>query len=312
MSNKILITDYVHPKLPGELKNRGYDVVYEREITMEELKESIGKYHGIIINSKIKMYAPMIDLAKNLKFIGRLGSGMEIVDIPYAKSKGIHVFNTPSGNCNAVAEHAMGMLLCLANNIIQGNKEVKNFDWNREKNRGFELEGKTVGIIGFGHTGKALASKLFNWGVNILAHDKYVPNFPSEFSYVTSVSKEEIQKQCDIISFHLPLTPETKHYVADDFIEHCKDDIFLINTSRGQVIRTESLLSYLENGKVKGACLDVFENEKVGTYTAEEREMYARLYAFDNVIVTPHVAGWTHESLEKITDLILVETRNVI
>lgn len=300
---KILITDYVHPILPQTFEKNGYSVVYDKDIKLEKTKEIIEDFSGIIINSKTKMYREMIDAAPKLEFICRLGSGMEIVDIPYAKSKGIKVINTPEGNCNAVGEHTMGLLLSVANNLSRCDQEVKKGIWEREKNRGFEIMGKTIGIIGFGHTGKAFASKLQGWGVDLIAYDKYAPEWDED--YVKSVSLNEVIEQADIVSFHLPYNDETHHYFDERFLENCKENLVVLNASRGKVVDTKSLIKGLKSGKLRGAGIDVFENEKVHTYTDSEKKMYAELWAFDNVVLSPHVAGWTHESLRRISEIII-------
>ena len=301
---KVLITDKVHSSLPSQLRKMGWKVDYNTSISLSEVHECIHQYDGIIINSKIKMDHLLIEKGEKLTFVARLGSGMEIVDIPYARSKGIRVINAPEGNANAVAEHTMGMLLMLANQLSKGNEEVKNFHWDREGNRGFELKGKTIGIIGVGHTGTALASKFVNWGVNVLGYDKYKLDYGSA-CHVHETDLETIFSQSDIISFHLPLTDEVIHMCNQEFLNNCKDGVIIINTSRGKVIHTEALIDSLNSGKVAGACLDVFENEKPTTYTDSEKEMYESLFSFSNVLTTPHVAGWTHESLKGIADLVL-------
>jgi D-3-phosphoglycerate dehydrogenase len=304
MGKKILISDKVHPSLIDRLRTANFLVDYQPGITLEEVKKILPGYQGVIINSKIKMDAAAIDSNPNLEFIARLGSGMEIVNIPYARKKSIRVINAPEGNSNAVGEQAMGMLLMLANNLIRCNNEVKNFQWNREKNRGFELKGKTIGIIGVGHTGRSLAKKLQGWETTVLGYDKYVKGYGSELGFIKETSLEEIKEQADIISFHLPLNEETKHMCDDAFLESCSKRIIIINTSRGIVVKTVDLIKHLSSGKVIGACLDVFENEKVQTYSATEEKMYRQLFSFDNVVVSPHVAGWTHESLKGIADLV--------
>ncbi len=308
----VLITDGVHPLMFDGLKEMGFTCDYQPDISLEEVHQIIHEYEGIIINSKIIMDKRMFDNAKKLTFLGRLGSGMEIVDIPYAESKGIHVISAPEGNCNAVAEHALGMLLALANKFIQADREVRMKHWDREKNRGFELQGKTIGIIGFGHTGSAFASKLSGMGMDILAYDKYKSHYTFGHPLVKETSLEEIQDQADIISFHLPLTAEIHHYIDADFISKCKKGVILINTSRGKVVDTNALIQTLENGQVGGACLDVFENEKPHTFSKKEHEMYDRLYQFPNTILTPHVAGWTVESKARLSEVILGKLRKVL
>jgi D-3-phosphoglycerate dehydrogenase len=307
MINKgiVLVSDYVHDLLIEGLKAADYDVIYNPDFYYEDLGEILPRLQGIVINSKIKMTKEMIDLNPNLNFIARLGSGLEIIDVNYAKENGIRVINSPAGNANAVGEHALGMLLALANNLCISNKEVKAFKWNRELNRGWELEGKTIGIVGVGHTGTAFAQKLMGWNVNVLGYDKYKSQYTKEMPHVKETNLEEIQQKADIISFHLPLTPETRHLVDFDFINQCKDGVVLINTSRGNVIKTSALVEGLKSGKVYGACLDVFENEKPNNYCEKERQIYSELFSFKNVLVSPHIAGWTHESLQKIATIIL-------
>lgn len=307
---KILITDKVHPSLISRLKNDGHEVDYRTDITLSEVISILPSYNGIVINSKIKMDSKAIDRNPNLDFIARLGSGMEIVDIHYAHSKNIRIINTPEGNCNAVGEQALGMLLMLSNNLYRGNEEVKSYQWNREKNRGIEIRGKTVGIIGVGHTGSSFAKKLQGWDVTLLGYDKYKKGYEKEFPYIEESTLEHIQDQADIISFHLPLTLETIYFCDNIFLNRCQKRPIIINTSRGVVIKTPDLIQALLSGRIIGACLDVLENEKPKTYTSQEKEMYQQLFSFDQVITSPHVAGWTFESLKKIADLVYERINN--
>lgn len=302
---KVLVTNKVHPLLITGLENLGYHVDYELETTNESIRNVIHGYAGVIINSKIKADKAFLNKGKKLKFIGRLGSGLEIIDIQYAAQLGIDVFNSPEGNCDAVAEHAIGMLLSLVNNLHVANEEVKAFQWHREKNRGIELGGKTIGIVGFGHTGQALAKKLQGWGMKILVHDIYKSYLPEGFSFVEQVGIKKIQEKADIISFHLPLSSETQDFCNFNFIEGCENQIIIVNTSRGSVVDTQAIATAIQNGKILGACLDVFENEKCATYTEEEHEMYRALFESPQVVVSPHIAGWTQESLEKIAQVLL-------
>ena len=309
----ILITDKVHSLLVEGLRDLGHIVTYDTAITLEVLPQYLDSLDGIIINSKILMDQKMIDLGAKLRFIARLGSGMEIIDVPYARSKGIQVINTPDGNCDAVAEHAIGMMLAFANNLIKANAEVKDFDWRREENRGFELGGKTIGIIGMGHTGCALARKLKGFEMNILAVDKYKTKeqYYRGCEHVVVSSLEEVLQKADIISFHLPLSSETKHYADKSFFERATKNPLIINTSRGNVINTSELLKALEQQTIRGACLDVFENEKPQNFSDEEKDLYQRLYKMENTILSPHIAGWTIESLEKIAQLTLDRIQRV-
>ncbi len=305
---KVLITDYVHETLITGLESMGFEVIYDAGYKPEDLEEILPELSGIVINSKIKMNAERIHLGSKLLFIARLGSGLEIIDLKVAQKQGVHVFNSPEGNRNAVAEHAIGMLLNLANNIQKGDREVRRQIWNREENRGFELAGKTIGIVGLGNTGQSLVRKLSGWALDIMYFDPYVP----KSDYIKSVSLEELQLKADIISLHVQLTPETRNLVDTSFINNCKKGFVLINTSRGGVVNTNDVVNGLENGQILGACLDVFENEKPLTFTSEENSLYNKLYDMDNVVLTPHVAGWTHESLFRITQVLLQKIKKVI
>lgn len=303
--NKILITDKVHPLLIKGLESENCVVTYDTAMDNTRLDGVIHQFDGIIINSRIIMNQTRIDKGKNLLFIARLGSGLEIIDVNYAKKKKIAVYNSPEGNRNAVAEHELGMLLALMNNIVRSDAEVRKFQWDREKNRGTELKGKTLGIIGLGHTGSSFAEKLSSWGLKVVSYDKYRKRYPASLRFVEKVSLKELTETSDIISLHLPLTDETKFLVGDEFISMCKKGVIICNTSRGQVVRTSSLIDGLETGKVGGACLDVFENEKPESFTEQEKVMYKKLYRMENVVLTPHIAGWTNESLQGIAGILL-------
>ena len=325
---KILVTDDVHPLLMKGLENMGFTCFYQPNITNEAVHEVISDYEGLIINSKIMVDKALLDAGVKLRFVGRVGSGMEIVDKKYAAEKGVAVLSSPEGNRNAVAEHALGMLLSLANNLVRSNQEVKNFIWQREKNRGFELMGKTIGIVGFGHTGGAFATKLMGMGMRILTYDKYLLSGYTEgvrqtvgggfnmqnveltdenwnFSTIQEVDFQTVMNESDIISFHLPLTDEVTYMANTDFFNACKKNIILLNTSRGKVVKTVDLIAALKSGKVQAAGLDVFENEKTVTYTEGEHDLYGVLFKYENVIVSPHVAGWTHESKERLASVLL-------
>lgn len=302
----VLITDDCHPVLIDGLKRLGYQCRYQPDITMEETLRVIPAYAGLIINSKIKVDRMFLDIAGNLKFIGRLGSGMEIVDRVYAAEKKVAVLSSPEGNRNAVAEQALGMLLCLANKLLIADREVRQNIWRREANRGFELSGKTIGLIGFGHTGSQFARKLAGMDMQVLAFDKYkAPGYAADMPWVQETDQETIVQHADIISLHLPLTPETKHLVDRMFIGHCKPGFILLNTSRGACVHTADVVTALEKKQIGGACLDVFENEKPTTYSIEEQAWYQRLHALDNVVLSPHIAGWTHESKRKLAEVLL-------
>jgi D-3-phosphoglycerate dehydrogenase len=301
---KVLITDDCHSFLTEQLEKAGWQCDFQPDITPEKTMEIVGDYQGLIVNSKIQVNRAFLEIASQLRFIGRLGSGMEIIDREYAVKKGIAVLSSPEGNRNAVAEQALGMLLALANNLVRSDREVRQNIWRREANRGFELAGKTIGLIGFGHTGQQFAKKLQGMEMQVLAHDKYKTRYTKEFSWVKESSPEEIQQQSHIISLHLPLSSETKHYINKNFLQRCQPGVIILNTSRGACIEIFSLTEALETGRAGGACLDVFENEKVATYTEEEKKIYGRLHQLENVILSPHIAGWTQESKKRIAEVL--------
>lgn len=294
---KILFIDTTHPILLEKLEQYGFQCDCFPDFEREDFKKIIQNYVGIIIRSKIKIDQEIIDKATKLKFIGRVGAGMENIAFDYAALKGIKCFNAPEGNRDAVGEHAIGMLLALLNNLLVADKEVRKGIWRREENRGVELGGKTIGIIGYGNTGGAFAKRIKSFGVEILAYDKYKFDFSDEF--VSEATMKEIFQNCDIISFHVPLTAETTYLCDKDFLKKFKKNIYLINTSRGMVVKTADLVEFLESGKVTGACLDVLENEKSSFESLSNDQLpneLKRLFQMKNVILSPHIAGWTHES----------------
>lgn len=304
---KVLVTDGVHPILLEKLKASGFEIDYQPAITLSAVHDCIASYEGLIINSKIIVDESLLKKAKLLNWVGRLGSGVEIIDFDAAKKYGVTVESSPEGNRNAVAEHMLGMLLSLLNHLGRLDREVKALHWDREAARGYELSGKTVGLIGFGHTGKAFATKLQGMGVRILAYDKYHPHFKDHFPQVEPAELAEIQQMADIISIHLPLTDETRNLINRDFIDQCKDGFYLLNSARGSCVNTKDLLEALERGKCRGACLDVFENEKPATFTEEESLFLNRLYTHPNVQLSPHVAGWTFESKLKLATILFAK-----
>lgn len=302
---KVLITDPVHHSIVSGLQENGFQVDYEPTFNPSNLAAIVGQYTGMVINSKIKVTRTILELAPKLRFVARLGSGMEIIDRIAAAEHQVAIIGSPEGNRNAVAEHAVGMLLSLFNHLNRCDREVRAKIWRREANRGRELMGLTIGIIGFGHTGSQFAAKLAGFGVRVLAYDKYKRFYAEHASHVTETTLEQVLKESDVISFHLPLSEETRHLVDEAFLSQCRKGVILINTSRGQVIKTETLLMALESAQIGGACLDVFENEKPESFTSEEMAIYERLYAMDEVVLSPHVAGWTHESKERMAKVLL-------
>ncbi len=302
MQEKILIIEN-HPKLLKEsLQQLGFEVHQRANITYKELYDVIADYTGIVISSRLRVDRTFLNTAKNLKYILRPGSGLENVDRRYAEELGITCINSPEGNRDAVAEHAIGMLLNLFNHINRAYTEVKNGVWLRENNRGVELMGKTIGIIGFGNTGQSFAKKLNGFDVHILAYDKYASN---EKDLARDAKMKDIFEKADIISFHLPLTCETKFIANDQFFRNFRKPIYVINTSRGQIIKTSSLINALERGAVLGACLDVLENEKLSTLSERERRDFNFLKTDSRVLLTPHIAGWSDASkVRMITELL--------
>lgn len=307
--SKALITALVHPYIQQRLEALGYAVEVRPEISREELAEIIRQYALLIITTYTVLDQEMIDKAIRLKLIGRVGSGMENVDVAYARQKGIACVNSPEGNANAVGEHSLAMLLSLLNKIAKGNDELKQGLFLREENRGEELDGKTIGIIGFGHTGSAFARKLRGFEVEVLAYDKYVK---AEVPNVLQVSLEALQERADIISFHVPYTKETHHYCNTAFIDACAKAPFLINTSRGAVMDTAAVISALEQAKIRGLCVDVFEDEPLTKNKVHPFSLYQRLLAFPNVVATPHIAGWTVESKYKLARILMDKIEGII
>lgn len=302
----VLFVDSTHDRLPERLSQSGFNCDYKPDIKPYDIIKIIPKYDGVIIRSKIKIDETIIDEATKLKFIGRVGAGLENIDVEYATQKGIKCFNSPEGNRDAVGEQALGMLLCLFNNILKADVEVRAGKWIREGNRGLEIKGKTIGIIGCGNMGNAFAQRLKGFEANVIAYDKYKFDYSNEF--VTEKGLEDLFEQTDILSLHVPLTEETKFMVNDEFINQFKKDIYIINTARGKVLKTEDLVKNMKLGKVLGAALDVLEYEQVSFENLHSGnnlpEAFQYLIKSNNVVLTPHIAGWTHESNIKLSEYI--------
>jgi D-3-phosphoglycerate dehydrogenase len=305
----ILITTKVHEVLLKTLSEKELPYVYLPDLDYKGLLEIMPDAEGIIVSTQIKIDKTIIDAGKNLKWIGRLGSGMEHIDTCYAKSKQIICESSPEGNSNAVAEHALGLLLGFMRNTFKSNQEIKNNIWLREENRGGELAGKTIGIIGYGNTGSRLAKLLSSFDVNILCHDKYKKGFGTPL--VQEVSIDTIQKRADIISIHLPLNSETKHFINQSFFNNTKKKPILINTSRGGIVDTNALIYAVKEGQLKGVILDVLENEDLRTYSREEASQFDFLKNHPRVVITPHIAGYTQEASYKLC-IVLLEKLHIL
>lgn len=302
---KVIFIDSVHSILFERLEAAGYVCEWKNNLNREDILAILPEYEGAVIRSKFKFDQEVFNATKNLKWIARSGAGMENIDREIAAQKGIACFNSPEGNRDAVAEHALGMILSLFNNLKRSDNEVRQGQWNREKNRGLELKGKTIGILGYGFMGKAFAERLKGFGVETIAYDKYKTDFGN--ATVEEVSLEEFFKRTDILSIHLPLTEETHFMINSDFIEKFKKSIYVINTARGKNLDTKDLIRALESKRVLGACLDVLEYESISfeNLKAEELpEAFQYLKNSNQVILTPHVAGWTHESYFKLSDVL--------
>jgi len=299
MKKNILIVDDIHPIFIERAEELGYTCSYQPTITKQQALELLPGYEGLLIRSKFQVDQAVLDQATSLRFICRAGAGMDNIDETYAISKNIYLINAPEGNSDAVGEHAIGMLLSLMNNFNRADAEVRAGLWQREANRGYELKGKTVGIIGYGHMGRSFARKLSGFEVNVIAYDKYKTGFSDQ--YAREVSMEQIVKQSDVLSVHVPLTKETNGLISDEYLFHFRKPIFFINTSRGKVAQVQAVLNAIKQGKILGAALDVLEVEKFPALG--EQAWYEELRQSGKVLLTPHVAGWTFESYRKISEV---------
>ena len=306
---KCLVVDKMHESLLPMLRSIGIEAIYEPTINREHIKEVIGAYEGMIVRSKTIVDADLLKNALKLKFIGRAGSGIDNLDAEYLESREIAIVNAPEGNRDAVGEHTLGLILSLLHNLHQGHDQVMQSVWDREGNRGEELGSKTVGIIGYGNMGSTVAKKLQSFGCKVIAYDKYHPDFKD--NYAKSVSLEQVKKETDILSLHIPLTEETLKMTDGGFFESFRKDIIFINTSRGEIASFKSIVEALKSERIIKAALDVLENEKLNNLTEEQLFHLNWLKASDKVIFTPHVAGWTKESYIRINEVLVKKIKHI-
>ncbi len=301
---KVMICDGVHQALIDGLHHLGFDVLYEPTAGQAEAEAQLADLTGLIVNSRVRLGEKQFAVAPKLKFAARLGSGLDIFDLEAAKRHQVEVINSPEGNRNAVAEHALGMLLMLLTKLRHADASLRSGEWSREPHRGRELMGLTVGILGFGNTGRAFAEKLQGLGVRVIAYDKYKKNYAAELDFVEEVSLEQLKSESDVLSLHTPLTEETRFMVDSAFISELKRDVILINTSRGKVLKLKDAYQALLSELLGGLCLDVFEDEPPKWNVNASYDIVS-LFELPNVVVSPHVAGWTTESKRRIADVLV-------
>ncbi|REE01022.1 NAD(P)-dependent oxidoreductase [Marinoscillum furvescens] len=302
-NNRVLIVDQMHDSVERLFTEAGFEPDYRPDIKPAEVLDIIHQYGGVVVRSKMAIDKSFLDAAVNLRFVARAGAGIDKIDYPYLTEKGVKLVNAPEGNRDALGEHAIGMLLNLFHRLDKGNREVRDMIWDREGNRGFEVKGKTIGIFGFGFMGSAFAEKLRGFSCRVLAYDKYKTDLSNE--YVEQVDLETFFREVEILSIHVPLTAETRFLFDEAYLERFQNLKVVVNTSRGEVLKLSALNKLLAEGKLLGAALDVLENEKLKTLTEEQQQDFDTLRAFGNVILSPHVGGWTFESYERINEVLV-------
>ncbi|GAA4469210.1 2-hydroxyacid dehydrogenase [Nibrella saemangeumensis] len=306
----ILIADEMHPSLFTMLDQAGFAYTYLPTINRQGLKEQLADFDGLIIRSKTTVDDDLLQSGPNLRFIGRAGAGLDLIDLQAIEKRNIRVVHAGEGNRDAVAEHTVGMLLALFASILKADREVRQGIWDREGNRGVELMGKTVGLLGYGNNGQATAQRLSGFGCRVLAYDKYRTDYGD--AYATEATLEDIMAEADVLSLHIPLTEETRMLVDDVFIKRFCKPFNIINIARGEIVSLSAVADGLKNGKVLGACLDVLENEKLKTLTPAQQEAFDYLRHSDRVVLTPHVAGWTHESYVRINEVLVRQLKEIL
>lgn len=299
---KCLIIDQMHPTIIPLLEEIGLTVSYQPEVKAAEVKNLLLGYDGLIVRSKLRVTEEFLNGNQQLRFIGRAGAGVDNIDEAALAKYNIELLNAPEGNCDAVGEHTLGMLLALLRNIVKADQEVRAYQWYREANRGEEIMGKTVGIIGYGNMGRAFAQRLRGFDCRVLAYDTDASTRPDENA--TLCSLEQLKNEADILSFHVPYMPANRHFANGAFLTSFCKNIWLLNSSRGEILNLKDLVSLLQTGKIKGAALDVLENEKLATLSAKQKVTFEHLIQAQNVILSPHIAGWTHESYLKINQVL--------
>jgi D-3-phosphoglycerate dehydrogenase len=299
---KILIADEMHPSINEMIEMEGWEYNYVPDASREDILAIIHEYDGLIIRSKTFVDKALLACAGNLKFIARAGAGLDLIDLKEVGKRNIRLFHAGEANRDAVAEHVLGMILALFNNLVRADSEVRKSIWLREENRGVELMSQTVGLIGYGNNGGATAKRLKSFGCKVLAYDKYRSDYGDEFAQEATL--EQIMKEATLVSMHVPLTDETRGMINDEFVSKMVHPFYLVNASRGEVARLKSVVNGLESGKILGACLDVLENEKLKTLTEEQQKNFNYLIKSDKVILSPHVAGWSKESYIRINEVL--------
>lgn len=302
---KVVFIDSVHPILQERLEAKGFECLDVSEMDDAACRQEMKSAQGLVVRSRFRLDENSLNACTQLSFIARSGAGMENIDVDYCLKRNIQLFNAPEGNRNAVGEHALGMLLAIMNHLHTADRDIRQGHWEREKNRGEELDGKTIGIIGFGNNGSAFAQKLRGFDVTVLVYDKYKSGFGTET--VHEVSLEKLYQNADVISFHIPQNEETTYFADEHFFSSVQKPFYLLNLSRGKIVKTEALVKALRSGKVKGACLDVLEYEKSSFehfFDQETPENLTYLLQSDRVLLSPHVGGWTQESYFKLSDVL--------